>query len=628
MDKLTALKEYFGHSAFRQGQEGLVDTLLSGGDVLGVMPTGAGKSVCYQLPAVLLPGVTLVISPLISLMKDQVAALVRSGVAAAYLNSSLTPGQRQTVLQRTREGAYKVLYVAPERLTTPDFLLLARGLNIPLVAVDEAHCISQWGQDFRPSYLKISGFLDSLPRRPAVGAFTATATQRVKEDIRTLLALREPLEVTTGFDRPNLYFEVVRPRQKRAYLLQFLARRPGQSGIVYCSTRKQVESVCEALRESGVAAARYHAGLEDRERRENQEDFLYDRVRVMVATNAFGMGIDKSNVSFVVHYNMPQDLESYYQEAGRAGRDGEKAHCVLLYSAGDVRTARFLIENAREQEELDPREREAAVARDLERLDRMVDYCKTNACLRACILDYFGERGVPACGNCGNCRGVFQERDITLQAQQILSGVARVERKYVSGLGVTLIVRMLHGSTEQRVLQLGLDSLPTYGIMKGVDRRQIRAYIDRLLEAGYLVLTGGEYPVLRLTPRAGEVLFRGERVSVTERMPTPEERRAGARRDVPAAPPEEGLLSALKALRGRLAQEEQVPAYIIFSNAALADMAARQPATLDEFLQVSGVGQVKAARYGKQFLSAIRTWRERQEETLCRDRKPTPDPSR
>ena len=487
MDKRGLLKKYFGHDAFRQGQEELIDALLSGRDVLGVMPTGAGKSICYQLPALLLPGLTLVISPLISLMKDQVNALTQAGIAAAYINTALSAEQRREVYRRAKTGAYKIIYVAPERLTTSELLHFAAEADISQIAVDEAHCVSQWGQDFRPSYLNIAPFVEQLPHRPVIGAFTATATAHVKEDTVKLLRLRDPLRITTGFDRPNLFFEVVLPQSKKAYLKAFLTGRANQSGIVYCATRKLVEQVCEMLCQAGIAATRYHAGLSDLERRSNQDDFLFDRKRVMVATNAFGMGIDKSNVSFVVHYNMPKNIESYYQEAGRAGRDGTDARCVLLYSAGDVQTARFLIENSEENEALSDGERALVRQRDLQRLEKMIAYCKTLDCLRAYLLSYFGDAAPSECDCCGNCIGDKVKTDITVEAQKILSAVARVERQYRFGLGIMQIVRMLHGSKEKDVL----DKLPTYGILHGTDRAQIRAYIEHLINKGYLVSDGG-----------------------------------------------------------------------------------------------------------------------------------------
>ena len=609
MDKYTVLKQYFGHAVFRPGQEALVDAMLSGRDVLGVMPTGAGKSVCYQLPALLLPGVTLVISPLISLMKDQVAALTQAGIPATFINSTLTQEQHREAFRRARQRAYQLIYIAPERLSAPSFLRFAQETEVSLLAVDEAHCVSQWGQDFRPSYLKIAEFLEQLPRRPVVGAFTATATEQVKEDIRRLLLLEDPLCITTGFDRPNLYFETARPRSKDAYLKNFISQHPGQSGIVYCATRKTVEAVCTALIADGFSVTRYHAGLPDQERRHNQEDFVYDRVRIMVATNAFGMGIDKSNVGFVVHYNMPKDVESYYQEAGRAGRDGAYAHCVLLFSESDVRTAKFLINNASENEELPEREREQLRLRDLRRLDRMTAYCKTSGCLRAYLLRYFGQDAPDHCNQCSSCTGTLEQRDITVEAQKILSAVIRVERQYHSSLGVAAIIQMLRGSKEQRVSQLGLDKLSTYGIMAGVDRMQIRAYIDYLVEQGYLLLDGADYPVLRTTPRARQVLFQGERVVYVRRKEEPE---AASKDKVPASAPEpvdEELLLALRTLRTKLATVAGVPAYVVFSNATLADMAVRQPTTMEELMNVAGVGAVKAKRYGKEFLEVIEDWR-------------------
>ncbi|MBE7004326.1 MAG: DNA helicase RecQ [Ruminococcaceae bacterium] len=606
MQKEELLKQYFGHPAFRLGQETLIDALLSGRDVLGVMPTGAGKSICYQIPALMLPGITLVVSPLISLMKDQVTALKQAGVAAAYINSSLSLAQYLEVLRRAKSGIYKIIYVAPERLATEGFLDFAENAELSLLAVDEAHCVSQWGQDFRPSYLRIAEFCATLPKRPTVGAFTATATDEVKRDVVKLLELKDPLELTTGFDRPNLYFSVETPGSKDAWLNAFLSERREQSGIVYCATRKNVEKVCDMLRERGYAATRYHAGLEDEERRANQENFLYDRARVMVATNAFGMGIDKSNVSYVVHYNMPKNIESYYQEAGRAGRDGTRAECVLLYSALDVRTAKFLIENGEENEALTEEERAFNRERDLARLVRMAGYGKTTDCLRRYILQYFGEKAPIHCANCGNCCGKLEEFDITTEAQKILSGVTRVERKYRSGLGVTMIVRMLHGSKEQRVLELGLDKLPTYGVMQDTDRSTIRSYIDRLIEKEFLCLTDGEYPVPRTTERTKDVLFHDEQVIIyAKKRERPTKKKAAA-----AQTGDGSLFAALRELRFEIAQREHVPAYLVFSNATLQDMAAKQPETMTEFLDVNGVGSRKAELYGEAFLDCIRAWKE------------------
>jgi len=608
VEKTRFLKHYFGHDAFRDGQEPLIDAIMADRDTLGVMPTGAGKSVCYQLPAVMLPGTTLVVSPLISLMKDQVAALTAMGIPAACINSMLTSEEYIEVLRQAGHGDYKILYVAPERLMTAGFQRLCQSLSVPLVAVDEAHCVSQWGQDFRPSYLDIAGFIEGLPQRPVVGAFTATATDVVKSDIIKLLALRDPFCVTTGFDRPNLYFDVKTPRDKFGWVLDYVRRHEKQAGIVYCATRKAVDQTCQKLVQHGISATRYHAGLSDDDRRRNQEDFVYDHRRVMVATNAFGMGIDKSNISFVLHYNMPKNIESYYQEAGRAGRDGSAAQCVLLFSAGDVQTAKYLINASSENEALSEAERQEVRRLDMERLRQMTDYCKTSGCYRHFLLRYFGELGPKRCENCGNCTAKTHQTDITVQAQKILSGVARVERRFPGGLGTTLIVRMLHGSREQRVQQLGLDDLSTYGIMRDTNRMKIREYIDVLVEQGYLTQTTGSFPVLQTTNRAWEVLRGGTRVTYTKREEQPEptsRRRTPERR---AVAPEDSLFETLRRLRAELAKTEGVPAYVVFSNATLADMAVKRPADMVDFMDVSGVGEYKATRYGRAFLVAIQNW--------------------
>ena len=418
---MEVLRQYFGFSSFREGQQTLIDAVLAGRDVLGVMPTGGGKSLCYELPALLLPGLTLVISPLISLMKDQVMALQNAGIPAGCIHSAMSVEELREAYRDTRFGAYKILYIAPERLLTDGFCALAQELEISLLAVDEAHCISQWGQDFRPSYLKILDFLQKLPRRPALAAFTATATAQVRSDIVRILQLQDPVTVVTGFDRPNLRFEVLRPQDKRRALLELLEERRDKSGIVYCATRKGVEQICELLQSSGFAASRYHAGLSPDERRQNQEDFICDRCTVMVATNAFGMGIDKSNVSYVIHCNMPKSVEAYYQEAGRAGRDGAPADCILLFSPGDITTAKYLILNQTENDELTDEERQAVQAQDLIRLEQMTGYCKTTGCLRGYLLDYFGQPHAPRCENCGNCQAEYDLQDLTREAQMILS---------------------------------------------------------------------------------------------------------------------------------------------------------------------------------------------------------------
>ena len=607
MDKRELLQRIFGYSEFRSGQEPLIDGILSGRDAFGIMPTGGGKSMCYQLPALMLPGVTFVVSPLISLMRDQVIALKAVGVPAAYINSTLNSAQMQTVYRNLTAGRYKIIYIAPERLDYAGFASVASRLNISFVAVDEAHCISQWGQDFRPSYLRIVNFIDALPRRPIVGAFTATATKQVREDIERILRLRNPVRTITGFDRPNLYFDVIHPELKERELMRLLADRAGKSGIIYCSTRKKVETVCENLQNKGYLATRYHAGLEEEERTANQEDFLYDRKTIMVATNAFGMGIDKSNVSFVIHYNMPKSIEAYYQEAGRAGRDGAEADCILLYSSSDVTTARFLINNGSENEELDPKQVEMVRKQDIARLDAMVGYCKTKTCLRGYILEYFGQKHPELCGNCGSCKGSFEEVDITTESQMILSCVKRVQDKLGYSIGINMIGNILRGSRSKRVLELDLDSLSTYGLLKDRTRSEIHAMIEHLEAEGYLQ-SEQEFQTLQLTAQASDVLYRGKAVSMKVEV-EPEEIMAAVT-SVKLTGDETELFDALKMLRSKLAKEAGIPAYVVFSNATLTDMAKKRPKNLSAFKKVSGVGELKAAWYGSAFLKRIRQFEE------------------
>ena len=605
MSTHAVLERYFGHSQFRPGQEALIDGILAGRDALGIMPTGGGKSLCYQIPALLLPGVTLVISPLISLMKDQVAALNGVGIPAAFLNSSLDEEAFRTVCRQIRQGMHKLIYVAPERLFQEHFLSMMERLTIPLVAVDEAHCISQWGQDFRPSYLKITEFVDQLPKRPVVAAFTATATRAVQKDIQRRLDLQDPVKVVTGFDRPNLYFGVYRPDQKRTLLLSLVEERRGRSGIIYCSTRARVESVCDQLCRRGIPATRYHAGLEEEERRRNQDDFQFDRKPIMVATNAFGMGIDKSNVSYVIHYNMPKSLEAYYQEAGRAGRDGEPAECLLLYGPGDVETARYFIQNGGENEELTEQERAQVQAQDTRRLKAMVGYCRTTDCLRGYLLEYFGQDHPARCDNCSSCRSQVLQTDITRQAQMILSCVKRIRDKLGYYVGSGLLGAVLRGSRAQRVLELGLDSLSTYGLLRGTSENGMRRYLEVLREGGYLY-TEPEHNTLRLTAQAGDVLFRGAKVTMTvvrSLDPAPRSVAQGGQDNLPV---DSTLMEALKATRLRLARLEGVPVYVIFSNATLADMARRKPRSREEFLAISGVGEKKAKKYAAAFLETLR----------------------
>ena len=602
MTKEEALKTYFGYDAFRGGQEPVIDTLLSGRDALAIMPTGAGKSVCYQVPALLLPGITLVISPLVSLMRDQVTQLVQMGVPAAFLNSSLTFRQYLLALSRAKEGRYKIIYVAPERLETEGFLDFACHADISLVAVDEAHCISQWGQDFRPSYLHIPAFLEKLGRRPPLGAFTATATPEVREDIEKLLGLRDPLRVTTGFDRKNLYFEVQEPADKRSALLELVRSRPDKCGIVYCSTRKTVEEVCGLLQEAGVSATRYHAGLEPEERQRNQEDFLYDRARVMVATNAFGMGIDKSDVRYVIHYNMPKDIESYYQEAGRAGRDGLPSSCILLYSGRDVRTAQFLIEHGESREELDAETAERLRERDMLRLRKMVGYCRTRRCLRQYILQYFGETAPDTCDTCWNCLHNFEEVDIGREARAILRCVMETGQHF----GVSVIAETLCGAESDKVRKYHMDEEATYGLLRDMTQKEVRDRIRFLIDEGVLALSPGPYPVVLLGERAEDAVLGGLY------MRTVKEERPAARRPVPGEldGAQAELFGRLRALRAQLARRQGVPAYAVFSDKTLRELAVVRPRTMDELKSVSGIGDAKARRYGKQFLSELSAFEE------------------
>ena len=603
MDKLAVLKEYFGHKIFRSGQTELIDHILGGCDVLGIMPTGAGKSLCYQVPAVMLNGVTIVISPLISLMKDQVSSLISLGISAACINSSLTQEEYSETMYHACHGKYKLIYVAPERLGTQEMERLVSSVNISMITIDEAHCVSQWGQDFRPSYLHITEFIESLPQRPIISAFTATATDMVKEDIIRLLKLNGPFTLITGFDRPNLYFSVLKPQNKYAELCKLINWFGDKCGIVYCLSRKNVEEVCEKLNADGFSATRYHAGLTDCERRANQEDFIYDRKRIMVATNAFGMGIDKSDVSFVIHYNMPKNIESYYQEAGRAGRDGSPAQCILLYGAMDVRTNNFIIEKSREEnDDLSDAEKDIMLERDKQRLKDMTIYSTTTGCLREFMLRYFGEKTASYCGNCSNCVNGFEETDITVDAQKIVSCVFRIKQKG-RYFGKNMVINVLRGSDNERIASLGFDQLSTYGIMKDVPLHLIRAEFDYLIMSGYLNVTDDEYPVVELSPLSARIIK--ERIPVTMKLPKAKPK-SSKRHEEDKFHANDPLFDKLKALRTRLASEAKVPAYIVFSDASLRDMCRLRPATREEFLNVSGVGKRKAEQYAEEFCSLIR----------------------
>lgn len=601
------LKQYFGYDTFREGQEQLISSILTGRDCLCVMPTGAGKSVCFQIPALMMKGITLVISPLISLMKDQVNALSQAGVKAAYINSSLTENQVRLALGNASRGAYKIIYVAPERLETTGFLNFAQNADISMVTVDEAHCVSQWGQDFRPSYLKISPFINTLPKRPVVSAFTATATPAVREDIVNMLGLREPEVLVAGFDRKNLFFDVQKPVDKFAALLAFLDGEIDEPGIVYCNTRKTVEEVCEKLNNTGYKAVRYHAGLDMTERSKNQDDFLFDRIQIIVATNAFGMGIDKSNVRFVVHYNMPLNIEGYYQEAGRAGRDGDPADCLLLYNGQDVQTNLWLLDNAKGTVHPDPITERILRERDHERLKIMTFYCNTNDCLRSYVLKYFGEKPNIYCGNCKNCRTYFDTCDITVEAQKILSCIIKTGERY----GIKMIIDTLRGTKTERITRLGLDKLSVYNISE-LSENRLRDIINYLTLNKYLYITNDRYPVVKRGARAGEVLKRdahietkliNESETVYSKHGVKSNQQSKTRSS--GKPVNEALFEKLKSLRLLIANEQGVPAFVIFADSTLTDMCVKTPLTDEEFLEVAGVGKVKLERYGKRFIDVI-----------------------
>lgn len=606
MTATEILKKYFGYDTFRPGQEALIEAILNGEDALGIMPTGAGKSICYQVPALLLPGITLVISPLISLMKDQVRALNEAGIHAAYINSSLSEGQIRKAMELACAMRYKIIYVAPERLLTPLFLDFARRTPISMVTVDEAHCISQWGQDFRPSYRNIVDFVAQLPVRPVLGAFTATATVQVRKDIEASLCLKDPRVLVTGFDRENLYFEV-RTGNKDQELLAYVKEHLNESGIIYCATRKNVEAVCAMLQKEGIAATRYHAGLFPEERKENQDQFIYDEKAVMVATNAFGMGIDKSNVRYVFHYNMPQSIENYYQEAGRAGRDGARAECILLYSPQDVRINQFLLEEKELPEDLSvPEQRELRV-RDMERLRKMDFYATTKDCLRSYILQYFGEEAPEHCANCGNCLQEFETVDVTDACRDIFRCIQELPRAYGAGT----IAAILHGSHGAKIRETGFDRLQSYSTQQTVSEFRLKEILKELQVLGYLQATLDKYALLVITPQA-EAFLREEQEIMMKLAPEKEKkpkkaqtkkRPRGKAEDLDAASWE--LFEQLRTLRMELAKKQKVPPYMVFSDKTLVDLCLRRPSDQEEMLEVSGVGEAKLAKYGEAFLQVI-----------------------
>ena len=605
VNALETLKTYFGYDTFREGQEKIVEAILTNRDVLAIMPTGAGKSICYQIPALILPGITLVISPLISLMQDQVKALNDAGIHAAFINSSLTENQISKALYLAASGRYKIIYVAPERLENYEFLEFARNVEISMVTVDEAHCISQWGQDFRPSYLKIVEFIKNLPKRPIVSAFTATATEEVKNDILCTLSLADPEVVITGFDRKNLYYSVENIRRKDEFIMEYIEKHPTESGIIYCATRKNVDNLFELLFKRGVPVTRYHAGLTNETRKKNQDDFIYDRTPVIIATNAFGMGIDKSNVRYVIHYNMPQSMENYYQEAGRAGRDGENSQCILLFSLQDVMIDRMLLDN-KDFSDVDEEDEYLIRQRDIRRLQTMEGYCKTTGCLRNYILEYFGEKTSGPCDNCGNCHREYHEVDMTAEAKWVVNCVAETRGRY----GLTIVLGTLMGAKRARLRELRTDQYKSYGALSGHSEAELRTLISQMTEMGYLYQTQEKYSVLKLgniTP------LKDENIRVI--MRTYEEKEPDKKKKIQKTVRKRStdaltsagydLFEVLRKLRLEIAKEESMPPYIIFSDKTLIDMCVKKPSDEEEMLNVSGVGANKLKKYGQRFLQEI-----------------------
>lgn len=599
MDKaLELLKSYFGYDSFKKGQEDLISHILQGQDSLGIMPTGAGKSICYQIPSLIFSGTTIVISPLISLMKDQVDGLKEIGISATYINSSLSNNDYMQTMENAILGMYKIIYVAPERLNNEIFLRFLNSINISMIAIDEAHCVSQWGHDFRPSYTEIANVISSLKIRPIVCAFTATATKLVRDDIIDLLKLSNPYVLTTGFDRENLSFNVVSTNDRKKFVYSYLRNNSGKSGIIYCLTRKTVDSLYEDLCEIGYKVSKYHGGMSDKERTKNQDDFVYDRTTVMVATNAFGMGIDKSNIRFVIHYNMPRDLESYYQEAGRAGRDGVYAECTLLASRADIVTNKFLIEQG--STDVDHKI-------EYQKLNDIIDYCNTDKCLRKYMLEYFGEApSFSRCNNCSNCNSNIEITDITVDAKKIMSCIKRLNERF----GTNIVADVLKGSHSSKVIQMGFDKLSTYGLLKDYSKDTIKEIISYLVSEGYINCVGDQYPILVLDKSANDVLFGNKTVQIRRKF-----EKTKTVKEVNSKVIDNDLFEILRVLRRDLARKANVPPFVIFTDATLVGMCEVYPTSKEEMLRISGVGEVKFKNYGEIFIDAIKNYLDKTQTT-------------
>ena len=585
------LKKYFGYDSFRNGQEEIIKNILEAKDVLGVLPTGGGKSICYQLPALIMEGITLVISPLISLMKDQVDSLVEDGISASFINSSLSYEEYMDSIRKLRSGHVKLLYISPERLENTFFLDFLKELKVSFIAIDEAHCISQWGHDFRPSYKLIPNIYEILGNVP-VAAFTATATKEVREDIIANLKLKSPYVKVTGFDRENLTFKVEKPSDKMKFVKEYLRLHKSDSGIIYASTRKKVNELYRSINKLGLDVSKYHAGLSEGTRAKNQDDFIYDRKKIIVATNAFGMGIDKSNVRYVIHYNMPKDMESYYQEAGRAGRDGEASDCILLYNAHDIIINKFFINQTGNH---------SYKEYQLEKLQIIINYVNTSKCLRAFILEYFGQEAMHTCNNCSNCLNEVEKIDATVDSQKVLSCIYRLDQRY----GSKTVIDCLKGANNKNVREKNIKAISTYGIMKTNSQNYIRNLIGVLIADGYIRVSGGTYPILRLTEKAKDVLFDKSKVYVNYTIKENANLKEKAPHIVDNKDYDEELFNHLKKVRLDLSKKRNIPPFIIFSDASLKDMASYKPRSEEEFLKIKGVGDKKLMQYGDIFIAEI-----------------------